>query len=161
LNFINIIPLALVEKYFNKKNPPKRQLSNKKDELKKVKKTRKRLAKVLRELGPNAKDSNGKFVFQITYVSILLKVHLLTFQSFQLLRETIIDVPLGRDETITLYLRLCEDRMKKYPNQPKKFIIKVGQTTMTLRERDNQNKPDFLKGSAIIPVETLIGYTEE
>jgi hypothetical protein len=71
LDFIHIIPLFLVEQHFKDKRWTARQLAPFKNAEKKAKKDRKWLAKILRVLGPNAKDSNGKFTFRITYVSIL------------------------------------------------------------------------------------------
>jgi hypothetical protein len=77
------------------------------------------------------------------------------------LRETIIAIPSGRDSQIILYLRLCPDRMQKYPTKPRMWIVKVGTTTKNLLERDACEKDADLKGMSIIPVATLLGYTEQ
>jgi hypothetical protein len=51
--------------------------------------------------------------------------------------------------------------MQKYPTKPRMWIVKVGTTTKNLLERDACEKDADLKGMSIIPVATLLGYTEQ
>jgi hypothetical protein len=72
-----------------------------------------------------------------------------------------IAIPAAREFRYICYARVDPALVKKYPNDPLKWIIKVGTTTLNLLSREQMEPLKNYKGSFIVEICRFRDDTEE